>query len=100
MSLQSFPAVPLLDDEVLELMIFKKYKVQVPTSLSSKVMDATEEKLPDFENYHFISFSWFGCSLPKTKTNSSSKIRDGKLFENCLSCCGHNATSKDVNSCA
>ena len=79
-------------------MIFKKYKVQViqvPSSLSSKVMDATfEEKLPDFEDYHFISCSWFGCSLPKTKTNSSSKIRDGKLFKNCLSCCGRNATSK------
>lgn len=53
-----------------------------------------EEKLQEFENEHFISCSWFGFLLPKTKTNSSSKVRDGKLFKNCLSCCGRHATSK------
>jgi len=93
-----------LDDEVLELMIFKKYKVQViqvPPSLSSKAMDATfEEKLQQFENYNFISCSWFGFSLDKTNTNSSSKIRDDKLFENCFLVVGTMRPPTDVNSCA
>lgn len=76
-------------------MIFKKYKVQVPLPYQAKSWTPLwRETSGVWKLSHFISCSWFGFSLDKTKTNSSSKIRDDTLFENCLSCCGHNATSK------
>lgn len=77
----------------------QKVQSSSATSLSSKVVDATiEEKLPEFENEHFIyHFPGLVFHSPKLK-NSSWKIRDGKLFKTAGLVVGTMQPPRDVNS--